>query len=337
MTLFVGEAMVVALVLAAPPEPSLEARARAFAPHYQRPTAIPGASKNGALIALGRQLFFDPRLSASRTTSCATCHNPALSFADGLPRALGDSGKTLQRRTPSLLDVAWGLTFMWDGRFETLEAQALSPLLAADEMNVSEAELRARLDALPEYRAAFAKLFPGQGPTLATVSQALAAFERTLVSGTAPFDRWVKGDAKALSDSAKLGFVLFNTKAQCANCHSGWRFTDEGFHDIGVADAADLGRGGVAPYQKLTVMQHAFKTPSLRDTARRGPWMHDGSARTLAAVVQLYDAGGDVRRPSLSGDIHPLGLSAEEQQALVTFMESLSAPRETAIPVLPTP
>jgi len=321
------------LVLAAAP---VEAEARSFASLYRRPREIPGASRDTALVALGRQLFFDPRLSGSRKTSCATCHNPALTFADGLPKALGDTGKQLTRRTPNLLDVAWGLTFMWDGRFETLEAQALSPLLSPDEMNLPAAELAARLNAIPEYRAAFSKLFPGEALGVDLVAKALAAFERTLVSDVAPFDRWVKGDTKALSDSAKRGFVLFNTKAACAKCHSGWRFTDESFHDIGVNDT-DLGRGALAQFQKLTVLQHAFKTPSLRDTARRGPWLHDGSAKTLAAVVQLYDVGGAARRPSLSTDITPLGLTAEEQQHLIAFMESLSAPREVAVPVLPPP
>lgn len=322
-----------ALVLAAAPkEAPVEAQARAFAKGYERAPAPKPARKE--LVELGRQLFFEPLLSGSGAMSCATCHNPSLSWGDGLPRGVGSGGKLLPRRTPTVLDVAWGQTFMWDGRFETLEAQALSPITSPDEMNLPEDRLAPRLEAVPGWREGFSRVFPDAGVSPQQVAAALAAFQRTIVSGRAPFDRWVAGERAALSDSAKRGFVVFNTKGACVKCHSGWRFTDESFHDIGVPDD-DAGRGALPAYRGFRVLQHAFKTPSLRDTARRGPWLHDGSAKTLEAVVELYDVGGLAKRPSLSADVKPLGLSAQEKEDLVEFMKSLSAPVEVAVPVLP--
>ncbi|MBL8919273.1 MAG: hypothetical protein JNJ54_10460 [Myxococcaceae bacterium] len=326
------QALLVVLLAAAPKEPPLELQARAFAKATARPASVKPA--RAELVALGRQLFFEPLLSGSGAMSCATCHNPSLSWGDGLPRGLGSDGKALPRRTPTVLDVAWGQTFMWDGRFETLEAQALSPITSPAEMNLPEEHLAPRLEAVPGWREAFARAFPDAGVSAQNVAVALAAFERTIVSGRAPFDRWVAGERTALSDAAKRGFVVFNTKGACVKCHSGWRFTDESFHDIGVADD-DRGRGGLPAFQSFRVLQHAFKTPSLRDTARRGPWLHDGSAKTLEAVVELYDVGGLVKRPSLSADIKPLGLSPQEKQDLVEFMKSLSGPVEVSVPVLP--
>lgn len=312
--------------------PSVEQQARALAAKYRRPAATKVTQPK--LVQLGKQLFFDPRLSGAATMSCASCHNPSLSWADGLAKGVGLRGVTLARRTPTILDVGFGQTFMWDGRAESLEEQALLPITAPDEMNLSEAELVARLSNIGEYRRTFAAVFPDAGVSAANVATALAAFERTVVSGQAPFDRWVAGDAKALPESAKRGLVLFDGKAACAKCHSGWRFTDESFHDLGVPDA-DLGRGGLKAFSSFRVLQHAFKTPSLRDTARRGPWLHDGSAATLEEVVELYDVGGRVKRESLSSDIKPLGLSAQEKADLVEFMRTLSAPMEFSAPVLP--
>lgn len=317
------------LLAGAPGGAALETEARAFAAKYQRPPPPKPAAK--AVVELGRQLFFEPRLSGSGVISCATCHNPSLSWGDGLARGVGHHGSILRRRTPTVLDVAWGQTFMWDGRFDTLEAQALSPITAPEEMNLPAAQLAPRLE---PYRDAFARAFPDGGVTTENVTKALAAFERTIVSGKAPFDRWVAGERGAVSDPAKRGFVLFNTKAACAKCHSGWRFTDESFHDIGVDDD-DTGRGGLAEYATFRVLQHAFKTPSLRDTARRGPWLHDGSAKTLEEVVELYDVGGRAKRPSLSADIAPLKLTPQEKADLVEFMKALSAPAEVSVPVLP--
>jgi cytochrome c peroxidase len=300
---------------------------------YQRPARIPFPSDNGwseARETLGRTLYFDPRLSQSATVSCATCHNPALSWGDGLPRAVGHAMKTLRRRSPTVLNLAWGELFFWDGRAESLEEQALGPITSPDEMNLTGDELLARLRAVGEYRSLFEAAYPDEGITLGTVAKALATFERTLVSAEAPFDRWVKGDETAVSEAAKRGFRLFETKARCASCHSGWRFTDESFHDIGLP-GDDVGRAAVLP--GIDVMRHAFKTPTLRNVARRAPYMHDGSEKDLEAVVDLYVRGGREKRPSLSDQIEPLDLGKAERRDLIEFLHSLTS--EDPIPASP--
>jgi cytochrome c peroxidase len=188
------------------------------------------------------------------------------------------------------------------------------------------------LSAIPAYRALFTAAFPHQPITAGAVADAIATYERTIVSGTAPFDAWIEGDANAIPQAAKRGFELFNTKAHCASCHSGWTFSDEGFHDIGLPDD-DPGRGRLLP--QVPAMAHAFKTPNLRDVDRRGPYMHDGSLPTLQAVVAHYDQGG-VARPSRSPLIMPLGLSPAEQSDIVAFLRTLTSPPEPEfIPTLP--
>jgi cytochrome c peroxidase len=300
---------------------------------YRRPAQVPFPPDNAwsqAREDLGRTLYFDPRLSQSATVSCATCHNPALSWGDGLPRAVGHAMKTLRRRSPTVLNLAWGELFFWDGRAESLEEQALGPITSPDEMNLTGDELLARLSAVGEYAALFERAYPGEGITLETVAKAIATFERTLVSAEAPFDRWVRGDEKALSASAKRGFELFETKARCAECHSGWRFTDESFHDIGLP-GDDVGRGAVLP--EIEVMRNAFKTPTLRNVARRAPYMHDGSEKDLDAVVELYVRGGRSKRPSLSDQIRPVELSEAERRDLISFLHALTS--EDPIPASP--
>jgi len=161
----------------------------------------------------------------------------------------------------------------------------------------------------------------------------LATFERTIVSGDAPFDRWIHGDEAAISAAAKRGFALFNGKANCAVCHSGWTFTDAAFHDIGVAKDDDLGRGRLFP--SSVKLQHAFKTPTLRDVARRAPYMHDGSVASLAGVIELYDRGG-IDRPSRDNDIRPLNLQSREKADLIAFLNTLSdTPKPYPLPNLP--
>jgi len=219
------------------------------------------------------------------------------------------------------------------GRKTSLEDQALGPVESADEMNLKLADVVPKLSRIDGYRFAFQQAFPGEGITLATVAKAIATYERTVVSTTAPFDRWIAGDEQAIGAAAKRGFVLFNTKANCAACHSGWNLTDHGFHDVGLPDG-DIGRGKFVP---LTSMQHAFKTPTLRDVARRAPYMHDGSLADLNAVVEHYDKGG-VARPSLSGEMRPLNLTAGEKNDLVAFMLTLTGDAEpVALPALAVP
>jgi cytochrome c peroxidase len=303
---------------------------------YSRPAQVVYPEDNAfspAREQLGRMLFFDPRLSGSKWISCATCHNPALAWGDGLPRAIGHGMQQLGRRTPTILNLAWAPALFWDGRAETLEEQALGPVAAAGEMNLDLDEMVARLKQIDGYAPLFAKAYPGEEISAPTVAKAIATFERGIVSAQAPFDRWVAGDEQAISTPAKRGFALFNDKARCSQCHSTWRFTNDSFHDIGI-EGTDEGRGVVTPF--ITETHHAFKTPTLRNVARRAPYMHDGSVATLDAVIEIYDRGGIVRRPSLSREITPLRLTPQEKQDLLAFMLTLtSEDAEVRVPALP--
>jgi cytochrome c peroxidase len=292
---------------------------------YQRPSWIPYPEDNPhseAKEQLGRALFFDPRLSRSNMQSCSSCHNPSFAWGDGLPKGVGDHMNQLGRRSPSILNSAWAEAFMWDGRFETLEQQALGPIQSGVEMNMSIADLLPKLQAVEEYRRMFGAAFDANPEiTAEKIAMAIATYERTVVSGAAPFDRWIAGDAGAISESAQRGFVLFNGKANCAACHSGWRFTDDSFHDIGLA-GDDIGRGKQLP--NVAKMQHAFKTPGLRNIDRRFPYMHDGSVVTLEAAIELYNTGG-ILRPSLSDEMKPLGLMEQDKADLLAFLKTLTS------------
>jgi cytochrome c peroxidase len=303
---------------------------------YVRPADIPFPDNNPystAKAKLGELLFFDPLLSGSGARSCASCHNPGLSWGDGLPRAVGELQKTMALRSPTLLDVAWVPILGWDGKFRDLENVAFTPITGPGNMNGKEAEIIARLEAIAAYRNAFAAAFEDGAISRRNIELALATYERTIVAAEAPFDRWVAGNESAIDEAAKRGFDLFNTKARCAECHSGWNFTDGAFYDIGTAEGADIGRGRLFP--SSTKLQHAFKVPTLRDAVRRAPYMHDGSVKTLAEVIELYDRGG-VDRPSRSELIGPLHLSAEEKADLIAFLETLTGDAAPSlVPVLP--
>jgi cytochrome c peroxidase len=302
---------------------------------YRRPDFIPFPASDAYTAAkafLGRVLFHDTRISGNDALSCASCHNSGFSYGDGRAKGIGDRMNSLDRRSPSILNSAWGDRFMWDGRAATLEEQVAGPIENPSEMNQSLDPLVIKLAEIGEYRSLFSTAFPDQSITSQTIASAIATYERTLVSSIAPFDRWIDGDNDAVTEPAKRGFALFNAKAQCASCHGGWLFTDDGFHDIGLPDD-DVGRGRLFP--NILAMQHAFKTPNLRETARRGPYMHDGSLPTLAAVIAHYNQGG-VKRPSRSELITPLGLSQEEQMDLVAFLQTLTSDvRLDAAPALP--
>jgi cytochrome c peroxidase len=302
---------------------------------YRRPDAIPFPKDNpytAEKAMLGKKLYFDSRLSAANLLSCASCHSPAYGWGDGQPVGVGHGMKQLGRRSPTIVNAAFGEIFMWDGRAGSLEEQALGPIQAGVEMNLPIEQLMSRLNGIPEYRPLFEAAFPGQGISSSTVAKAIATYERTVVSGRAPFDAWIEGDEKAVSDAAKRGFVLFNGKGNCAACHSGWNFTDDSFHDIGL-ETKDIGRGKFLT--DVEKMQYAFKTPGLREITRRGPYMHDGSVPTLEAVVNAYDKPA-VDRPSRSDRIKPLNLTFQEKEDLVTFMKTLTSDMDpTTVPVLP--
>jgi cytochrome c peroxidase len=305
---------------------------------YRRPREVPHPKDNAPTperIRLGKALFFDPRLSGSNAISCATCHNPSFSWGDGLPKGVGHGSKPLDRRTPTILNTAFAELLFWDGRAESLEEQALGPIESPGEMNLSHEQMIQKLSAIPAYRPLFEAAYPGEGMTPKTVGKAIAAFERTVISGIAPFDEWIEGRENAISESAKRGFDLFNTKANCASCHSGWNFTDHGFHDIGI-NGQDRGRGKILT--DIDSVQFAFKTPTLRNVDHRAPYMHDGSEPTLDQVVNLYNQGGKVKRPSLSDSVRPLNLTPAEIDDLCNFMRTLTSDDQPVeIPRLPNP
>lgn len=304
--------------------------------NYRRPAHAPHPKANPYTrekAELGRHLFFDPRLSRNGRVSCASCHNPSLNWSDGRARGVGVADVELQRRTPTVLNAAWLAALMWDGRAPTLEAQAVLPITAEHEMGLSTEEAVERIKEVAGYAPLFGVAFPGQEIGIESVVAALATYQRTLVSAESSFDRWIEGDEAAISEAAKRGFAVFNGAARCGTCHSSWRFTDDSFHDIGLA-SADIGRGAFAP-PSVTIMQHAFKTPSLRDLRLSGPYMHDGSMATLDEVIDHYEDGG-TRRPSLSPDMKPLTLSPQERQDLIAYLKTLQEPPlDEQAPLLP--
>jgi cytochrome c peroxidase len=303
---------------------------------FVRPAVVPFPADNPydeRKVHLGQMLFFEPRLSGSKWVSCASCHNPGLSWGDGLPRGIGTDMKTLGRRSPTILNMAWSNLVMWDGRKTSLEDQAFGPVTSPAEMNGTIEGAIERIGGIDAYQTAFKTIFGDEGVSARTIPLVIASYERSIVSGEAPFDRWIAGDETAISAEAKRGFDSFTGKGKCTGCHTGWNFTDDGFHDIGLPDA-DIGRG---EWLKIESMQHAFKTPTLRDADRRGPYMHDGSLVTLADVVDQYDRGG-IKRPSLSNMIEPLHLTAIEKQDLLAFLGTLTGNNAPVIvPVLPNP
>jgi cytochrome c peroxidase len=303
---------------------------------WLRPAAAPAPDDNhvtAARVELGRALFFDPRLSAKGSLSCASCHNPALGWSDGLPTAVGHNMKVLARSTPTIVNAAFNPLQMWDGRKGSLEEQALGPF-GADEQNLPLEELERRVQSIAGYGPMFAAAYPDEPITRTTIAKAIASFERTVLSDGAPFDQFIAGDKDALSPAARRGFDLFVGKANCAACHQGFNFTDNGFHNVGVRDSGSPDVGRFA-FKKLASMQGAFKTPTLRDIALTAPYMHNGSYVTLEEVVEHYVRGGDVK-DNLSPNVKPLDLSAQEKSDLVAFMRSLtSAPRVVSVPALP--
>lgn len=303
---------------------------------YVRPTDIPYPKDNpysDAKAHLGKVLYFDPRLSASGTQSCATCHNPSFGWEDGMALGTGHGHQKLGRSSPTVLNLAWDEFYMWDGRKDTLEDQALGPIEAGVEMNMAIDDLIAALNEIEGYKPLFKAAFP-QNPKIEpkNIAKAIATYERGIISGEAPFDRWIKGEEGAISASAKRGFMLYNKKANCAACHSGWNFSDSSFHDIGLDDA-DIGRGKLIP--NVVPMQHAFKTVGLRNIDMRAPYMHNGSLNTLKEVIDHYDSGF-VKRESLSDEIKALKLTPGEKKDLLAFLHTLTSEDEPeTLPVLP--
>jgi len=292
-------------------------------------------------IELGRRIFYDKRLSFNDSISCASCHNPLLGFADGRSRSIGAGGQTGTRNAPSVVNAAYYPVLFWDGRAASLEDQVGTPMASPIEMNQPHAVAVSKLNADPIYRQQFESAF-GPGPvTIGKIRKALASFERTLISGNSPFDRYqFGGDKSALSPAAIRGLDIFQDpqKGNCATCHTINRdyalFTDGKFHNTGEGvngegELADLGRYDET---KIESEKGAFKTPSLRNVADSAPYMHDGSLKTLKDVVDFY-AGGGNSNPYLDKNIKALNLTAHDRSDLVEFLKSLSgAPPENAGP-----
>jgi cytochrome c peroxidase len=283
---------------------------------YQGELLSGAAPWSPEMAELGKQLFADPVLSRDRSVACRTCHDPARAFTDGEVLARGIGGQVGARNTPTIVNRALGQTQFWDGRAASLEEQALGPIANPLEMDLPIDEAVDRLRQDPGYASAFQATFGGE-PTSERLAAALAAYEKTVFSVDAPFDRFVAGDPDALSAAAQRGLALFGTKARCGECHTGLNFTDELFHTLGVPGE---GRGAVTMAANEV---GAYKTPTLRDVALTAPYMHDGSISTLGEVIDYYDEGG-TPHPNLSDKMTKLGLTDQEKADLVAFLESLT-------------
>jgi len=314
-----------------------------------------------AKIALGEKLFFDGRLSVDGTVACSTCHDPAKAFTDGRPVSIGVHGRAGQRNAPTILNALYNKTQFWDGRVKTLEEQAALPIINPSEMGQPNMDAAvAKIAALPEYQQAFRGVF-GNPPNTADLLRAIASYERTQFSFDSPFDHFMAGDKNAISDSAKRGWALFNSKARCNKCHAltdkkpdPTYFTDNDFHNIGIGiirhnvaaeaceaeqslnsgNTIDVDRAaiesGLSVLGRFLVTKKeadtaAFKTPGLRNVLMTAPYFHDGSQATLWDAMDHYNKGDGLNDPWLDEDIQPLALSEAEIDDVVAFLASLTS------------
>ena len=275
-------------------------------------------------IELGKLLFFDKRLSKDETVSCASCHDPKHGWSNGDAVATGIRGLKGGRSAPTIINAGYHSFQFWDGRALHLEGQALGPIQNPIEMDMKIDDLVKKLNGIEGYRKLFQKAFKTDA-TPESIAKAIASFERTILSGNAPYDRFKAGDKKALSEAGQRGMKVFFNKGHCTACHVPPNFSDGAFHNLGVgisATAADFGRFSET---KVVGDRGGFKTPTLREIGRTGPYMHDGSLKTLEDVVEYYNKGG-TPNPQLDEEIFALNLTAQEKADLVTFMkEGLSS------------
>ncbi len=271
-------------------------------------------------VKLGKQLFFDVRLSQDNMISCSDCHRPSDGWSDARMVSLGIDQSSGKRNSMPILNAAYNRFLFWDGRSMSLEEQAVLPLTDPLEMGVTSLdELAEEISEIPDYKKQFEQVFD-DGVTARNIGQAIAAFERTLVAGNSPYDRFAKGDETALSDSAKRGLHVFENQGHCSACHSGALFSDGGFHNtgIGLADGnQDDGRFAITGRRGD---KGSFRTPSLRDIVRTSPYMHDGKVKTLAEVVEFYVKGGHANA-NLDEEMFPLELTDQQKADLIEFLK----------------
>jgi cytochrome c peroxidase len=276
-----------------------------------------------AKTELGRILFFDARLSSNNVVSCAFCHVPSHAFSGPVPLSPGVDDQPTGRHTPTLINRDWGKSEFWDGRASSLEAQAIIPITNPHEMGMTADGVVTRLAQIRGYAPLFKAAFGDEQITFGRVAQGLATFQRTIVSGNSAFDRYMAGDKSALSKEAKAGFDFFNGKGECAECHKGPNFTDEKYANLGIgmdAPHPDPGRGFVT---KKKSDFGKFKTPTLRDLAHRGPYMHDGSIKTLADVLDFYSRGG-LPNPNVDERLLKFYMDERTKRGLLAFLDSLN-------------
>jgi cytochrome c peroxidase len=296
---------------------------------------------------LGKRLFFDPRLSASGTIACASCHDPDLGWSDGRSRSFGHARREGKRNSMTILNVAFYDHLFWDGRAESLEEQSLAAIRSRSEMNMGMDRLAERIGAVDGYRPLFAESFGDAQVTAARIAKALATYERGITSRTSDFDRFLQGDRDAMTDRQIYGMHLFRTKARCMNCHNGAVLSDNRFHNLGQSHlgrpSQDLGRflvtGDTADVGK-------FRTPSLRDVTYTEPYLHHGLIFSLREVIDMYDRGmpqiiprkesENPLYPEKSRLLRPLDLTEAETDALLAFLRALSTrPPQPKVPDLP--
>jgi cytochrome c peroxidase len=302
------------------------------------PTYVPTPPTNlGYLqkVELGQQLYFDTRLSKNNSVSCAFCHNPGTGFADARQFSIGAFGTAGGRQAPTVYNTGFLPLQFWDGRAGSLEEQAIGPIHNPIEMAETHETVVPKIAKVPGYQKQFQLIFGG-GVSLQRIADAIAAFERTIVSQNSAFDKYVLGDAKAMDEAAVRGMALFKGKARCVLCHNGPNFTDNQFHNLGVPQAGplkeDLGRFIVSRQERD---KGAFKTPTLRSIVETAPYMHDGVFKTLEEVVDFKNSGGGPN-PYLSPLMKPLNLTSQEKADLLAFLQALTGePLKITVPKLP--
>jgi cytochrome c peroxidase len=288
------------------------------------PMEIPADnSQTPEKVALGRELFFDERLSGDGTRSCYSCHVCEKGLTDGLAKAVGAFNKQLPRSSPTLWNIGYEKEFYWDGRSGSLEKQALAAWTGAN-MGAKADEIVAKLNKLEGYRSQFQKVF-GSNATPDNVAKAIASYERTIITGGTAWDHWREtgGDESRMSAEVKRGWAVFQT-AKCNNCHDGVLFTDFQYHNVGIGmdqKEPDVGRFKVSNNAKDT---GAFKTPTLRDIAKSAPYFHDGSIATLEAAVDLMLNGGKPNQYLDKTNLQKHDLTPEQKADLIAFLKSLS-------------